>query len=386
MKEEEGLGGDCRWGDGGDRCSRDLLQRFHLVDRNAAEKFPYKQPNEETEELELSLGLSLGGRFGIEKSSKGLARSSSVAGAIPFRVVDLSLAARTPDYLPSIIRTSSLPTETEEELKKRKEWQSLRRMEVKRRLCEKQRKGGDKDGGDEIIDQMTINIINKPEVSGSGKVPCLGMSLPSGLHGSAVTAGQGLIRFGGLGNLGSEGKKGISGVVGGVFDGSYGLAGYGMVKADGSAEFQHGGSSGSGGGSDSDGRPTQGSSTGTETKSPVSNGLLRDNSMISPAVKTPKEGMQVILPRQDAPKVEPEVQGVMSMEEMPGVFTKGDGPNGIRVDGILYKYGKGVEVRIMCVCHGKFLSPAEFVKHAGGDEVANPHRHIFIDTSTVFSR
>ncbi|KAI4381385.1 hypothetical protein MLD38_007457 [Melastoma candidum] len=106
--------------------------------------------------------------------------------------------------------------------------------------------------------------------------------------------------------------------------------------------------------------------------------------MISPAVKTPKEGMQVVLPCEDAPEIKPKVQGSRPMEEMPGVFTKGDGPNGVRIDGILYKYGKGVEVRIMCVCHGKFLSPAEFVKHAGGGDVANSRRHIFIDTSTVF--
>ncbi|KAI4381386.1 hypothetical protein MLD38_007458 [Melastoma candidum] len=128
-------------------------------------------------------------------------------------------------------------------------------MEVTRRRCEKQRKGGDKDCGDEIIGQMTINFINKPELSGNGRVPCIGMSLPSfGLHGSAATAGQGLIGVGGLGIIGSKGKEGILGAVGGVVDGSYGLVGYGLVKADGSAEFQGGGSRG---GSDSDGRPTQ---------------------------------------------------------------------------------------------------------------------------------
>lgn len=68
-----------------------------------------------------------------------------------------------------------------------------------------------------------------------------------------------------------------------------------------------------------------------------------------------------------------------SLEEMPCVFTKGDGPNGRRVDGILYKYGKGEEVRIMCVCHGSFLSPAEFVKHAGGTDVTHPLKHIVIN-------
>lgn len=68
-----------------------------------------------------------------------------------------------------------------------------------------------------------------------------------------------------------------------------------------------------------------------------------------------------------------------TLEEMPCVFTKGDGPNGRRVDGILYKYGKGEEVRIMCVCHGNFLSPAEFIKHAGGTDVAHPLKHIVVN-------
>lgn len=68
-------------------------------------------------------------------------------------------------------------------------------------------------------------------------------------------------------------------------------------------------------------------------------------------------------------------------EDMPCVFTKGDGPNGRRVDGVLYKYGKGQEVRIMCICHGSFLSPAEFIKHAGGGNVDQPLRHIVINTA-----
>lgn len=69
------------------------------------------------------------------------------------------------------------------------------------------------------------------------------------------------------------------------------------------------------------------------------------------------------------------------MEEMPCVSTRGDGPNGRRVEGFLYKYRKGEEVRIVCVCHGSFLTPAEFVKHAGGGDVAHPLRHIVVNPS-----
>ncbi|CAA2997630.1 Hypothetical predicted protein [Olea europaea subsp. europaea] len=71
-----------------------------------------------------------------------------------------------------------------------------------------------------------------------------------------------------------------------------------------------------------------------------------------------------------------------AVEDMPCVFTKGDGPNGRRVDGILYKYGKREEVRIMCICHGNLLSPAEFVMHAGGSDVDNPLKHIVVNTNS----
>ncbi|XP_020236398.1 ninja-family protein Os03g0419100 isoform X2 [Cajanus cajan] len=67
------------------------------------------------------------------------------------------------------------------------------------------------------------------------------------------------------------------------------------------------------------------------------------------------------------------------LRQMPSVTTTGDGPNGRRIEGFLYKYRSG-EVCIVCVCHGSFHTPAEFVMHAGGKEVANPMKHI-----TVFS-
>ncbi|MFS7970944.1 putative Ninja family, Jas TPL-binding domain-containing protein [Helianthus anomalus] len=70
-------------------------------------------------------------------------------------------------------------------------------------------------------------------------------------------------------------------------------------------------------------------------------------------------------------------------ERMPCVSTKGDGPDGKRIQGLLYRYGKGEEVRIVCVCHGNFLTPAEFVKHGGGGDVEHPLRHIVV--TSLFS-
>ncbi|KAG6687078.1 hypothetical protein I3842_11G052800 [Carya illinoinensis] len=51
--------------------------------------------------------------------------------------------------------------------------------------------------------------------------------------------------------------------------------------------------------------------------------------------------------------------GMDVMKQMPSVTTTGDGPN-------------------VCVCHGSSLSPAEFVKHAGGKDVKNPLKQITV--------
>lgn len=78
----------------------------------------------------------------------------------------------------------------------------------------------------------------------------------------------------------------------------------------------------------------------------------------------------------------PENQAARNMiEDMPCVSTTGDGPNGRKIDGFLYRYRKSDEVRIVCVCHGSFLTPAEFVKHAGGRDVAHPLKHIVVNPS-----
>ncbi|KAE9602220.1 putative Ninja family, Jas TPL-binding domain-containing protein [Lupinus albus] len=63
--------------------------------------------------------------------------------------------------------------------------------------------------------------------------------------------------------------------------------------------------------------------------------------------------------------------------KMPTVTTTGEGRNGRKIKGILYSYEKG-EVFIVCVCHARFLSPAEFVKHAGGKQVENPMKLITV--------
>lgn len=94
--------------------------------------------------------------------------------------------------------------------------------------------------------------------------------------------------------------------------------------------------------------------------------------------RKPRDEMESPCNKLDKTKSQVQETGANALGDMPCVFTKGDGPSGRRIDGILYKYGKGEDIRIMCVCHGSFLSPAEFVKHAGGSDVAHPLKHIVI--------
>ncbi|KAL3615948.1 hypothetical protein CASFOL_040242 [Castilleja foliolosa] len=69
-----------------------------------------------------------------------------------------------------------------------------------------------------------------------------------------------------------------------------------------------------------------------------------------------------------------------SVRHMPCVSTTGNGPNGKTITGFLYKYTIN-EVRIVCICHRRIFSPAEFVEHAGGVDILNPLRHITIVNS-----
>uniref|UniRef100_A0A7N0U8I0 Ninja-family protein n=1 Tax=Kalanchoe fedtschenkoi TaxID=63787 RepID=A0A7N0U8I0_KALFE len=69
------------------------------------------------------------------------------------------------------------------------------------------------------------------------------------------------------------------------------------------------------------------------------------------------------------------------LSQMPCVSTTGNGPDGKTITGFLYKYSKTAEVSIVCVCHGESFSPAEFVSHAGGVDIAHPLRHITVVSS-----
>ncbi|KAI3503246.1 hypothetical protein L1887_31685 [Cichorium endivia] len=109
----------------------------------------FKEETLGEENVELSLGLSLNDRFGVERrrvaandnheNNIRLIHTSSVAdfSRIPSEMEDpMALTV-----YPPLTRTSSLPIETEEGWKKRQELQSLRRSEAKRKRVEKLKNG-----------------------------------------------------------------------------------------------------------------------------------------------------------------------------------------------------------------------------------------------------
>ncbi|KAF5202974.1 Ninja-family protein afp2 [Thalictrum thalictroides] len=113
---------------------RDLLKGFTATNHHQSK---FTEAKHDNEEIELNLGLSLGGRFGVDPKERELVRSSSIAGLTTFLREDD--ASAPPSVVFPLIRTSSLPMESEEEWRKRKELQSLRRFEAKRKRCEKQK-------------------------------------------------------------------------------------------------------------------------------------------------------------------------------------------------------------------------------------------------------
>lgn len=319
--------------------SRDLLQRF------TGSRDP--KGSDPEEEVELNLGLSLGGRFGVDKSK--LVRSSSIAAILPVVKDDDFLGGSRDKTGPDggsysgLIRTSSLPVETEEEWRKRKELQSLRRLAAKRRRSEKQK---------------NLTRVEREEyVAAMGRVgSSVGPSLGSGSwdFGRPTTTTVAT----------SDGSGG------GLTTPS--LPGSMESQASSMSEFEN--------------RHLQGSSTeGEASPGSVQSSQERPNqdgtSSSRPKVTDPAG--RTSRPKSENPSNSNKGKEIRSNSvDMPCVFTQGDGPSGRRIEGILYKYGKGEEVKIMCVCHGSFLTPAEFVKHAGGTDVVHPLKHIVVNPNS----
>ncbi|CAL9186971.1 unnamed protein product [Musa hybrid cultivar] len=383
-----------------DSLSRDFLRSFA---GNGYGDEPLEATEGESDEIELSLGLSLGGCFGVDPKGKKLVRSSSIAS---FSSLNTEPGFRATHAAAALTRTSSLPVEVEEERQKRKEVQSLRRLEAKRKRLERRnsiRSGAAKPG-------------EKPNDDVNG-----------GKESPAVAAEQMAVDNGQLGSLGGA-RNGFPppGLPSGpaAWKRAADMAGCFPPISQGSIGSQGSCSTGACG---VDGRPPQGKVSTFGLRSIVFHYILTTPPLFQPkkrffevdfgccgpphmifhplhdhhqlnknmnwscfafssfptclvtetknSVRGDEE--QVVAGRANGVK---EMERRM-MEKMPFVSTKGDGPNGRRIEGFLYKYGRGEEVRIVCVCHGSFLTPAEFVKHAGGGDVANPLRHIVVNSS-----
>ncbi|XP_024974099.1 ninja-family protein AFP3-like [Cynara cardunculus var. scolymus] len=303
------------------------------------------------ENVELSLGLSMNGRFGVERrctvvdnnysNNDRLSRSSSVTDFSSFPSTNddptpLSL------YSP-LTRTCSLPIETEE-WKKRKELQSLRRSEAKRKRVEKLKNGRVVKGStaEEIYETKRRNLTNGNELWRSS-LPSLLPPLPRPPPVPSQVS---------IGSPASGGSSGVSDL-----------------------ECQH----------------FSGTNKEVESKSTTSNqsishkisssSLNRSNLVASEHVagKLSATSSQILSGNRSS---KDETLKVM-LADMPCVSTKGDGINGKKIEGFLYRYRKGEEVRIVCVCHGSFLTPAEFVKHGGGGDVEHPLRHIVVNPPSL---
>ncbi|KAK3146945.1 hypothetical protein QOZ80_3BG0275550 [Eleusine coracana subsp. coracana] len=295
--------------------SRDFLCAF-----GREGSLPEDAAGGESDDIELSLGLSLGGRFGTEAKRPRLARSSSIASVCSVSSLD---GDRDADPVPAaplpLLRTSSLPTETEEERWRRREMQSQRRLEAR------------------------LKLHGRRNSMGSSS-----SSSPAKPGGDAGAGGNGFqLRR----SSGSQGSSSVNAA-------EQGLAGSAVVQS-------------------TDARSTSAADNNTKPSNalpPASTGKpVNGTATEEPRLRTLGSLTTRTSSTGDTRKI--------MMEDMPMVSSKVEGPNGKRIEGFLYRYKNGEDVRIVCVCHGSFLTPAEFVKHAGGGDVSNPLRHIVVNPS-----
>ncbi|KAL6893461.1 hypothetical protein ACP4OV_007559 [Aristida adscensionis] len=300
-------------------ASRDFLGVLGGRKGEAAGEGAVSAAGGESDDIELSLGLSLGGRFGTEAKRPRLARSSSIASVCSVSSLDgggdgdPSPAAPLP-----LLRTSSLPTETEEERWRRREMQSRRRLEARRKRVERRSSMG-----------SSFSATGKP----AGDAP-------------AAVNGLRLRR-----SIGSQGSSSLR-------TPEHSTDGNGACKPTGV------------------GSPSTSDNTNkTSTLHPTTAAAKPLNGTVTE--QPPLRTLGSLTMRTSSTS---DIRKIM-MEDMPMVSSKVEGPNGKRIDGFLYRYRNGEDVRIVCVCHGSFLTPAEFVKHAGGGAVSNPLRHIVVNPS-----
>lgn len=287
----------------------DLLERFY-------NKKELDEVNQGEGEIELSLGLSLNGRFGVDpKRCNNIIRAASISGFEDAKRWSLGGA-----HDAVLSRTCSLPMDTDE-WRKKKELQSLKRLEAKRKRMEKMKN----------VRMVRIKASDEIVVGPPPQPVFVGK--------------RSSLQFSSQGSIGSQGSGAGSS---GVSDPET------HEIPEATNKYPEDGSPASGRSSAEQRVDNKPAETVTEIPSP----------RLEPTGSKDKETLKNMI------------------SNMPSVSTR-DGPDGKRINGFLYRCKNGEEVKIICVCHGDFFSPAEFVKHGGGGDVDHPLRHIVINPSQL---
>ncbi|KAL6553059.1 hypothetical protein OROGR_006901 [Orobanche gracilis] len=300
-------------GDEGNQENSDLLRDF--MKRSDIPNKSQQQRGEEDEdgEIELGLGLSTNGRFGVDPTrNKKLRRSSSIAnlvlaaggGGAEIGTAGRARASGCGSHETLLSRTQSLPVGTEEEWRRRKEMQSVRRTEARKNRIEK-------------LKNLRVLKDSKGRLS---------KGVDGDINGHRIGNGV-LLRFGNGDLIVSSSQPSV-----------------GPLR------------SGSSGSSDL--------IQGIKPNAEVSPSSLEKSNEQEPADRALDKDAGKLLKN--------------GMFDMPYVTTKETAPNGRKIEGFLYRYKKGGDVRIVCVCHGMFLTPKEFVEHAGFGDVEHPLKRIVV--------
>ncbi|XP_021660879.2 ninja-family protein AFP3 [Hevea brasiliensis] len=310
-----------------------LLKRFSPQE-NPKETTQLSTQEIKQEKLDINLGLSLGGIYSEKSSGKPLTRSSSIIGVLTPKKDHQELDSPLPKTFRSLSRSCSVPTEAEQEQRKA----SLMAL-ARRRIESTQRFMGERSKKEDPEQQKSP--AREPMPSSPSKVAAWAAASAAKSPALCRALVQIKRQFALYGNRKLEGQE------------------------DSAAEK---------GASHSKSLPMQNDAESKVMLRTISNGnpvKVEETKLENPSkkVKLVNNGFQD--------------NGVDVMKQMPSVTTTGDGPNGKKIVGFLYKYRKG-QVSIVCVCHGSSLSPAEFVKHAGGKDVPNPMKHITVCSSFSF--
>ncbi|KAF5459662.1 hypothetical protein F2P56_019590 [Juglans regia] len=305
-----------------DENPRNLLLRFSPEKPKQTQLLPNSEP-----QLDLSLRLSLGGGYSELFKEKPITRSSSVDGIITEKVNACESDSTLPGIFLSLQRSCSLPVDNVQGQIKLKDMQTKRRTEAQKRLVEKQRRG------------RAAPEEAKPSAEATVPPPTPTSEVAAWAVASAARSPafcRAIIKIKTEGFVSGHRK---------LEDGD--------VAAANGAHSSHS-------------LPNPMDTNPVVIPGATANGI---------SVELSKPKLENLTKKVKLSKGCYQDNGMDVMRQMPSVTTTGDGPNGKKIEGFLYKYTRG-QVSIVCVCHGSFLSPAEFVEHAGGKDVKNPMKHI----------